>query len=88
MRARLKSLRRRWLLLVRGKCKWEGCTDPARGFPMYGALCHSHFEQRIQELGDKHRRKEFEREVQVQAEALRRTLPDALSRVGEEAGER
>jgi len=75
----LKGLRRRWLLWARGECEWDGCTEPAKGFPMYGSLCSRHLNERIQQLYTQAAERKFEREVAVTAEALRRTLPAALS---------
>lgn len=80
---RLKSLRRRWLLWWRGECEAEGCTDAPRGFPMFGEFCPHHFDEHMRKLHHKAAAQEFEHEVQVQAEALRRVLPELAELQGE-----
>jgi len=87
MKARLKSLRHRWILWVRGECEVEGCTEPQRGFPMYGGFCGHHFDQYMQELRERIAAEKFEREVQIHAEALRRVLPEISAPTDTQGGQ-
>ncbi len=74
--ARLKSLWLRARLWARGECKHEGCPLPRMG---YFDFCEKHAAQSWREACERIAAEKFERDVQVQAETLRRVLPEALA---------
>jgi hypothetical protein len=68
-----RRLRRWW----QGECAIDGCdAKPAHRLT---GLCVSHYQLRLTEIAREYAAREFERDVRVTAEALRRTLPAALA---------
>lgn len=71
---RLKEFRRRFLIWFRGECLEEGCDQPpiSHIFPR----CEEHEAEAWRKSGEEFRAAQFEREVQIAAEALRRVAPE------------
>ena len=76
-----RAVRIRW----QGECAEDGC-ERARRFDHlpFSDYCDEHGEERYRAALRKIRAEEREKEIEIQAEALRRTLPDALRQIREE----
>lgn len=70
-----------------GECAREGCENYANAqLPLDRKLCNEHAQEQWDETSRKIRRMARDREIEIQAEALKRTLPDALRQAREEDG--
>lgn len=67
--SRLKRWHRAWLLWIRGECIVEGCHEPQEEFTK---RCWPHAIERGREISREIDAEDFEREVRVTEEALRR----------------
>lgn len=76
-----RAARIRW----QGECAEDGCEKATRAQYMpYADYCDEHGDERWRKRLAEIRAKEREDEIEKQAEALRRTLPDALRQAREE----
>lgn len=69
----MKRLYHRWVLWLRGPCRVEGCTNVSERF---GRRCWPHEIEHVKEVGRQIAAEQFEREVQIHTEALRRFARD------------